>query len=82
MVSTSRAATASDIIRICGHLEDDVVTRILATGATPDEVLEGFTWSCADDQIGTELRHGRQGAAGAVYEILMQEEPDPEELGR
>jgi len=28
------------------------------------------------------LRHGRVGAGGAVYEILMQEEPDPEELGR
>jgi hypothetical protein len=43
-------------------------------------VLEGFTWAAADDQIGTELRHACQGAAGAVYEILMQEEPDPDEL--
>ena len=77
---TSRPATASDIIEIVGHLDDGVITRILATGATPEEVLEGFTWAAADDQIGTELRHGCQGAAGAVYEILMQEEPDPEEL--
>ena len=82
MNSTSRAATASDIIEICGHLDDGVIARIRATGATPAEVIEGFTWCCADDQIGTELRHGRQGAAGAVYEILMQEEPDAEELGR
>jgi hypothetical protein len=77
-----RPATAAEIIEICGHLEDGVLTRILATGASPAEVLEGFTWATADDQIGTELRHGRVGAAGAVYEILMQEEPDPEELGR
>ena len=42
--------------------------------------LEAFTWATADDQIGTELRHGRSGVAGEVYEILMQEEPDPEEL--
>ena len=82
MISTSHPATVSEIIEICGHLEDGVIARILATGASPAEVLEGFTWSCADDQIGTELRHGRSGAAGAVYEILMQEEPDPEELGR
>jgi len=82
MVSLSRPATASEIIEICGHLDDGVVTCILATGATPVEVLAGFTWCCADDQIGTELRHGRHGPAGAVYEILMQEEPDPEELGR
>jgi hypothetical protein len=77
-----RPATASEIIEICGYLDDGVVTRILATGASPAEVLEGFTWATADDQIGTELRHGRVGAGGAVYEILMQEEPDPEELGR
>jgi hypothetical protein len=82
MSSTSRPATASEIVEICGHLDDGVITRILATGATPAEVLEGFTWATADDQIGTELGHGRTGAAGAVYEILMQEEPDPEELGR
>ena len=54
--------------------------RDAITGATPAEVLEAFTWATADDQIGTELRHGRSGVAGEVYEILMQEEPDPEEL--
>jgi hypothetical protein len=80
MNSTSRSATASEIIAIVGHLDDGVVSRIQATGATAAEVLEGFTWATADDQIGTELRHGRHGAAGAVYEILMQEEPEPEEL--
>jgi hypothetical protein len=79
MNTTSHPATASEIIEIVGHLDDGVVTHILATGATPTEVLEGFSWA-ADDQIGTELRHGCQGAADAVYEILMQEEPDPEEL--
>ena len=80
MSSTLQSATASEIIGIVGHLDDGVVARILATGATPAEVLEAFTWATADDQIGTELRHGRSGVAGEVYEILMQDEPDPEEL--
>ena len=80
MNSTLQSATASEIIEIVGRLDDGVVARILATGATPAEVLEAFTWATADDQIGTELRHGRSGIAGEVYEILMQEEPDPEEL--
>jgi hypothetical protein len=80
MSSTLQSATASEIIEIVGHLDDGVVARILATGATPAEVLEAFTWATADDQIATELRHGRSGVAGEVYEILMQEEPDPEEL--
>src|SRR5436305_15057721 len=76
-----RPATASEIVEICGHLDDGVIARILATGASPGEVLEGFTWATADDQIGTELRRGRVGAAGAVYEGLIAEPPDPEALG-
>jgi hypothetical protein len=66
-------------MRSC-DLDDGVVARIVATGASPAEVLEAFTWSSADDQIGTELQHGRRGAAGAVYDILMREEPDADEL--
>ena len=82
MNSTTRSATASEIIEIVGHLDDGVIARILATGPTPAEVLEAFTWVSADDQLGTELQHGRHDAAGAVYDILLQEEPDPEELRR
>ena len=80
MSTIARAATASEIVAICGHLDDGVVARIVATGASPAEVLEAFTWFSADDQIGTELQHGRSGAAGAVYDILVDDEPDPDEL--
>src|SRR5216684_8413840 len=59
MSTVAQAATASEIITICGHLDDGVIARILATGATQAEVLEAFTWFTADDQIGTELQHGR-----------------------
>jgi hypothetical protein len=76
----ARPATAAEIIAICGHLDDGVIARILATGATRSEVLEAFTWCSADDQIGTELQHQRHRKAGEVYDILMREEPDPEEL--
>ena len=82
MNTVAHAATGSEVVAICGHLDDGVIARIIATGATPAEVLEAFTWFSADDQIGTELRHTRHGVAGEVYEILMQEEPDPEELRR
>ena len=82
MTSARQPATASEIIEIVGHLDAVVIARILATGASPAEVLEAFTWVNADDQLGTELQHGRHGAAGAVYEILLQEEPDAEELQR
>ena len=77
---TERPATASEIVAILGHLDDGVITRILATGATQAEVLEAFTWAHADDQLGRELLRRPHGAALAVYEILMREEPDPDEL--
>ena len=80
MNTVARPATASEIIAICGHLDDGVIARILATGASASEVLEAFTWYSADDQIGTELLRGRRGTVGAIYDILMREEPDPEEL--
>ena len=80
MSVATRAATASEIIAIVGHLDDGVIARILATGATPAEVLEALTWAHADDQLGRELLRRPHGAAGSVYEILMREEPDPEEL--
>ena len=80
MSAVVQAATAFEIIAICGHLDDGVIARIQATEATQAEVLEAFTWFSADDQIGTELGRGRHGAVGAVYEILMREEPDPDEL--
>jgi hypothetical protein len=82
MTSPSRPATASEIVEIVGHLDDGVIASILATGATPAEVLEAFTWANADDQLGTELQHGRHGAVGAVYVILLQVEPEPEDLWR
>ena len=35
MNASSRPATASEIIEILGHLDDVVIARIQATGATP-----------------------------------------------
>ena len=40
MTSARQPATASEIIEIVGHLDDAVIARILATGASPAEVLE------------------------------------------
>ena len=80
MTTMTRPATASEIVAICGHLDDDVIAQIVATGASPAEVLEAFTWYSADDQIGTELQRSQRGAVGAVYDILTAEEPDPDEL--
>jgi hypothetical protein len=79
MSQISRSATAAEIIEIVGPLDDFVLMRIVETEATPTEVLEAFTWTTADDQIGTELEHRPRGAVARVYEILKREEPEPGE---
>jgi hypothetical protein len=79
MTQDPRPATGAEIIEIVGPLEDAVVMRIIETGATPAEVLEAFTWTTADDQIGTELERGPRGVVARVYEILKLEEPEPDE---
>jgi hypothetical protein len=79
MMQTSRPASAAEIIEIVGPLDDAVLMRIVETGATAAEVLEAYTWTTADDQIGTELERGPRGAVARVYEILQEEEPEPDE---
>jgi hypothetical protein len=81
MPQHSRPATAAEVIKIVGPLDDAVVMRIVATKATAAEVLEAFTWAAADDQIGTELERSPRGAVARVYEILKQEEPDSDDNG-
>jgi hypothetical protein len=79
MSQISRPATAQEVLEIVGPLDDSVLMRIVETEATPAEVLEAFTWTTADDQIGTELEHRPRGAVARVYEILKREEPEPGE---
>jgi len=76
MRQIARPATAAEIV---GPLDDAVLMRISETEATPDEVLEAFTWATADDQIGTELEHRPRGVVARVYDILEREEPEPNE---
>jgi hypothetical protein len=81
MRQSSRPASAAEIIEIVGPLDDAVLIQIIATQATGAEVLEAFTWATSDDQIGTELEHAPRGVVARVYEILKQEEPEPDENG-
>lgn len=73
------AATAAEVTAILGRLDDDVMMRILATGATAAEVLEAYTWLAADDQIGTETERGPRGVAAGVFDILRREEAEAQE---
>lgn len=77
---SSAPATAGEVIRIAGPLEDAVIARIIDTGATAAEVLEAYMWLTADDQLGTELKRTRTGRIAQVYDILAAEFQDADEI--
>ena len=66
MAQREGRATAAEIVAITGPLDDAVLMQILATEASPAEVLEAFTWASADDQIGTELERRPRAMDGPV----------------
>jgi hypothetical protein len=71
--------TAERIRAIVGRISDDRVTAILATGATPAQVVEAFTWLTSDEYLGGQLERPLAGVVAEVYEILKPEQPDFEE---
>ena len=73
MMVSRKAATAEEIEKLVGDIDEPVVMSIMRTGATTAEILEALQW-LEDDEA---LEPGRQphGAVRAVYEILQAEEP-------
>jgi hypothetical protein len=70
---SAKPASGSEVRSIVGPLDDIVITRIVATGATAAEVLEAYTWLTNDDQLGTETERACHGRVAEVYRILEDE---------
>jgi hypothetical protein len=62
-------ATAAEIRRVVGDLDDVVVAAILRTNASTEQVLEAVRWLHGE---GEEPLHG---VVRAVHDILEAEEP-------
>jgi len=71
--------TRQQVIDIVGRLGDDKLARIIATGASPAEIMEAQTWLGEDDYMGRELHRGVSGRVAAVFEILKAVEPELDE---
>lgn len=72
-------ATREQIIEIVGHIDNDRIAEIIATGASPAEVTEAFAWLSEDEYLGGELEKPLSGIVEQVYEILSAEELESEE---
>jgi hypothetical protein len=62
-------ATAAEIRHVVGDLDDVVVSAILRTKASVEEVLEAIRWLCGEGEAPLH------GIARAVHDILEAEQP-------
>ena len=79
MRDISKPATAAEIRRMIGDLDDTVVASIEHTGASAAQVLEAVQWFRGAGGLEDEAGHEPHATVRAVYDILQAveaEEPD------
>jgi hypothetical protein len=72
--------TRKDVVSALGAVDDFIVTDIVATGATVQELAEAQAWLCSDEAMMNEGRPLAAGRVGQLVEILQnieEEQPGP-----
>lgn len=62
--------TRKDVTGITGELDDDLIARIIASGATLDEVGQAHGWFIDSYAMGRTRHHRPTGKVAEVCEIL------------
>jgi hypothetical protein len=73
--------TRKDVTAMLGELGDDVVTEIIATGATAEELAEAHAWLANDEPLmntGRPLPSGRVARAVEIVAAISEEEVEEE----
>ncbi len=69
-------ASAAEIRSMVGDVDDLVVSRIMATGATAAQVLTAVQLIRGGGGLEDEAGHEPHGAVRIVFEVLQAEEPE------
>lgn len=82
--ATGAPLTREAVIEVTGRIEDWKIARIIATGATADEVLEAHSWLNEQGDLGAETERSMAGNVARVYDVLtaVEIEWDEKESGR
>jgi hypothetical protein len=67
MEQTMRRITRDDALRAIGQADETVITEMIATGATPDELAEARAWMANDEPM---LNAGKPLAQGRVRQLV------------
>ena len=65
------ALSHHDVVFLAGEVDDEVVSAIVATGATYADVESAVLWASGSGDLVDRADHPLEGAAAAVYDILM-----------
>ncbi len=76
-----RPATASDIVRIVGPIDDHVIAEIIAAGATVGDVAEANAWLNTRDYFRRAAHDTAHGRIAHIYHLLDAERAHPNEAG-
>lgn len=72
--------TARDITAIIGPADEDLLSEIMLTGATPEELAQAWAWVNSDDVL---IDAGRPLPAGKVAELIdLLDDGDDDDLER
>lgn len=72
--------TARDITAIIGPADEDLLSEIMLTGATPEELAQAWAWVNSDDVL---IDSGRPLPAGKVAELIdLLDDGDDDDLER
>jgi hypothetical protein len=70
-------ATATDIVRIVGPIDDRVIAEIIAAGATVGDVTEANAWLNARDYFRRVAHDTAHGRIAHIYHLLDAERAHP-----
>jgi len=71
--------TAEAVGHILGDVDAAVITEVLTTGATPEELVEAYEWLTSDDYMGARLHRPMTGIVARLCSILESQMPAAEE---
>jgi hypothetical protein len=74
--------TRKDVIATLGPLDDWVVTEIIATGATPEELAQARAWLANDEALINTGKPLPSGRVADIFDIVAAQEQEEEELAR
>jgi hypothetical protein len=76
--------TRKDVTAMFGELDDVVIAKIIATGATADELAEAHAWLANDEPLMNAGRPLPSGRVARVVDIIdaINEEEQLEEMAR